>query len=78
MPIPRACPAGRPGLDIAPYRHRGWRHAKIGRVKIVFAMRWGLAVSATGQTGQSDAIHSPEACASMVVRLTTPPSIAVV
>jgi hypothetical protein len=24
-------------------------------------MRWGLAVSARGQTGQSDAIHSPEA-----------------
>src|SRR6266436_380935 len=43
-------------------------------------MRWGLAVSATGQTGQSEAIHSPEACASMVVRLTMPAagSIAVV
>ena len=35
-------------------------------------MRWGLAVSAMGQTGQSDAIHSPEACASVVVRLTIP------
>src|SRR5262249_45133737 len=35
-------------------------------------MRWGLAVSAMGQTGQSDAIHSPEACASVVVRLTNP------
>src|SRR5947208_6812304 len=35
-------------------------------------MRWGLAVSATGQTGQSEAIHSPEAWASMVVKLTTP------
>ena len=35
-------------------------------------MRWGLAVSATGQTGQSDAIYSPEACASVVVRLTIP------
>src|SRR5215471_17528696 len=35
-------------------------------------MRWGLAVSATGQTGQSEAIHSPEAWASMVVRLTIP------
>jgi hypothetical protein len=33
-----------------------------------------------GQTGQSDAIHSPEACATMVVRLMIPaaPSIAVV
>jgi hypothetical protein len=35
-------------------------------------MRWGLAVSAMGQTGQSDAIHSPEACASVVVKLTIP------
>ena len=34
--------------------------------------RWGLAVSTTGQTGQSDAIHSPEACASVVVKLTIP------
>ena len=25
-----------------------------------------------GQTGQSDAIHSPEACASVVVKLTIP------
>jgi hypothetical protein len=43
-------------------------------------MRWGLAVSATGQTGQSDAIHSPEAWASIVVKLTMPAawSIAVV
>jgi hypothetical protein len=43
-------------------------------------MRWGLAVSATGQTGQSEAIHSPEAWASMVVKLTIPAawSIAVV
>ena len=30
------------------------------------------AMSASGQTGQSEAIHSPEACASMVVRLTIP------
>src|SRR6516225_6510511 len=35
-------------------------------------MRWGLAVSAIGQTGQSDAIHSPEAWASVVVKLTMP------
>src|SRR5215467_2097884 len=35
-------------------------------------MRWGLAVSAIGQTGHSEAIHSPEACASVVVRLTMP------
>jgi len=43
-------------------------------------MRWGLAVSAMGQTGQSDAIHSPEAWASVVVKLTMPAawSIAVV
>src|SRR5262245_2527182 len=43
-------------------------------------MRWGLAVSAIGQTGQSEAIHSPEAWASVVVRLTMPAvwSIAVV
>ena len=32
-------------------------------------MRWGLAVSAIGQTGQSEAIHSSEACASMVVEV---------
>ena len=31
-----------------------------------------MAVSTTGQTGQSEAIHSPEAWASMVVRLTIP------
>jgi IS5 family transposase len=36
------------------------------------SMRWGLAVSAIGQTGQSDAIHSPEAWASVVVKLTMP------
>jgi hypothetical protein len=34
--------------------------------------RRGLAVSAIGQTGQSEAIHSPEAWASVVVRLTIP------
>jgi|HubBroStandDraft_6_1064221.scaffolds.fasta_scaffold326965_1 hypothetical protein len=33
---------------------------------------FGMPVSAIAQTGQSDAIHSPEACASMVVRLTMP------
>jgi hypothetical protein len=31
-----------------------------------------LAISAMGQTGQSEAIHSPEACASTVVKLTMP------
>jgi hypothetical protein len=43
-------------------------------------MRWGLAISAMGQTGQSEAIHSPEACARTVVKLTRPDawSIAVV
>src|SRR5262249_44741385 len=43
-------------------------------------MRWGLAVSAMGQTGQSEAIHSPEVWASVVVKLTMPAvwSIAVV
>src|SRR5215813_8233835 len=35
-------------------------------------MRWGLAVSAIGHTGQSEAIHSPEAWASVVVKLTMP------
>ena len=35
-------------------------------------MRCGLAVSATGQTGQSEAIHSPAAWTGMVVRLTIP------
>src|SRR5262249_17137572 len=35
-------------------------------------MRCGFTSSATGQTGQSEAIHSPEAWASMVVRLTIP------
>ena len=35
-------------------------------------MRWGLAISAMGQIGQSEAIHSPEACARTVVKLTRP------
>jgi hypothetical protein len=35
-------------------------------------MRWGLAVLAIGQTGQSEAIHSREAWASVVVKLTMP------
>jgi hypothetical protein len=35
-------------------------------------MRWGSAVSAIGHTGQSDAIRSPEAWASVVVKLTIP------
>jgi hypothetical protein len=35
-------------------------------------MRCGVAVSAMVQTGQSEAIHSPEACANTVVRLTMP------
>jgi len=35
-------------------------------------MRCGLAASARRQTGQSDAIHSPEACARTVVRLMIP------
>jgi hypothetical protein len=40
-------------------------------------MRWGFAVSATAHTGQSEAIHSPEAWASMVVKLTTPASLSI-
>ena len=35
-------------------------------------MRCGAAVSLVGHTGQSEAIHSPEECASTVVRLTSP------
>jgi hypothetical protein len=35
-------------------------------------VRCGVAVSLTAQTGQSEAIHSPEECASTVVRLTIP------
>ena len=35
-------------------------------------MRRGVAVSVMGHTGQSEAIHSPEAWASTVVRLTMP------
>ena len=53
---------------------------KIGRIQIVLAGdankgEQGIAASAVaaiGQTGQSEAIHSPEACASVVVRLTMP------
>src|SRR6516162_6579641 len=43
-------------------------------------MRCGRSVSAIGETGQSEAIHSPEECASTVVKLTIPAawSIAVV
>ena len=35
-------------------------------------MRCGVSVSMTAQTGQSEAIHSPEACANTVVRLIIP------
>jgi hypothetical protein len=35
-------------------------------------MRWGVAISATRHTGQSEAIHSPEACASTVIKLIRP------
>src|SRR5262249_48506767 len=35
-------------------------------------MRCGFGISAIGQTGQPEAIHSPEAWTSMVVRLTNP------
>src|SRR6266702_4806282 len=35
-------------------------------------MRCGAAVSASRHTGQSEAIHSPEACARIVVRLIVP------
>jgi hypothetical protein len=35
-------------------------------------MRRGLAISAMGQTGLCEAIYSPEACESTVVRLTSP------
>ena len=37
-------------------------------------MRWGAPVSVTGQTGQSEAIHSPEEWASTVVSWTSPAS----
>src|SRR5215470_25532 len=35
-------------------------------------MRCGVAVSLIAQTGQSEAIHSPEACARTVLSLTIP------
>ena len=38
-------------------------------------IRCGLAVSLRAQTGQSEAIHSREACATTVVRLTMPRSL---
>src|SRR6185437_13364279 len=43
-------------------------------------IRRGVAVSLIAQTGQSEAIHSPDECANTVVRLTMPAvwSIAVV
>src|SRR5207245_681844 len=37
----------------------------------------GAAVSETAQTGQSDAIHSPEECASTVVRRMRPASVSI-
>ena len=37
-------------------------------------MRWGAPISATGHTGQSDDIHSPEECASIVVSRIKPAS----
>ena len=41
-------------------------------VAAAWTMRWGLAVSAMGHTGQSEAIHWPDAWASIVVKLTKP------
>ena len=38
-------------------------------------MRCGAAVSVTGQTGQSEEIHSPEECASTVVSWISPASL---
>ena len=38
-------------------------------------MRCGAAVSETGQTGQSEDIHSPEECANTVVSWTKPASL---
>jgi hypothetical protein len=35
-------------------------------------MRRGVAVSLTAHTGQSEAIHSPDACANTVVRVMRP------
>src|SRR6266404_619427 len=35
-------------------------------------MRWGAAVSLTGQTGQSEETHSPAECASVVVSRISP------
>src|ERR1700722_3539614 len=35
-------------------------------------MRWGVAVSLVAQTGQSEAIHSPDECARTVVRVIMP------
>src|SRR5215469_1908777 len=35
-------------------------------------MRWGTTVSLIAHTGQSDAIHSPEACARIVLSRTIP------
>ena len=40
-------------------------------------MRCGAAVSLTGQTGQSEEIHSPEECASTVVSRTSPASLSI-
>ena len=40
-------------------------------------MRCGAAVSETGQTGQSEDIHSPEECASMVVSWMKPASFSI-
>ena len=40
-------------------------------------MRWGVDVSAIEHTGQSEAIHSPDAWASIVVRLITPATASV-
>ena len=40
-------------------------------------MRCGAAVSETGQTGQSEDIHSPEECASRVVSWMKPASFSI-
>src|SRR5262249_10158882 len=41
-------------------------------------IRCGAAVSAIGQTGQSEEIHSPDECASAVVKRISPTSLSMV
>jgi hypothetical protein len=63
-----AAPVARGGIEIILAGNSDQHEQGIApRVSQGCPIRRGLTVSATAQTGQSEAIHSPEACASNVL-----------